>query len=173
MTNSAFNQLKWNYKCIKRFFFLYASEAVVSYCRWLGKLIEEEEIIHFRLIIWFQNWNHNNALLVKTIMRSWLCKLCGELTVLLCLFAGGCHSTKMNYVDIWLRTMVKSHAMQCNEESCTATEERSSSCTFEPSLTGMQSDLTAQYFNDKCSSPGTPYSLNSRVCWADTSRSSE
>lgn len=64
--------------------------------------------------------------------------------------------TEMNYVDIWLKTTANRPAMQCNEESCTATEERSRSRTFEPLLTGMQCDLTAQYFNDKCSSPGTP-----------------
>lgn len=45
--------------------------------------------------------------------------------------------TEMNYVDIWLKTTVNRPAMQCNEESCTATEERSWSCTFEPLLTGM------------------------------------
>lgn len=45
--------------------------------------------------------------------------------------------TEMNYVDIWLKTTANRPAMQCNEESCTATEERSPSCTFEPFLTGM------------------------------------
>lgn len=62
----------------------------------------------------------------------------------------------MNYVDMGLKTIVNRPAMQCNEESCTATEEKSWLCTLEPSVTGMWCDLTAQHFNDKCSSLGTP-----------------
>jgi len=61
----------------------------------------------------------------------------------------------MNYVDIWLKTMVERHATQGNEESCGVVEERIWSCSFEPSMTGIQSHMTAQYFSDKCSGSGT------------------
>ena len=45
---------------------------------------------------------------------------------------GGLSQTEMNHVDILLKTMVNGPALQCNEESCTATEERSRAVPLSP-----------------------------------------